>query len=291
MNIPLATPPVGGTTSLIRSILPSLGPSEQKVARECVEFAEEVALLSVADLAARTGVSPATVVRTCQNLGFKGFQHLRLLLLRDLGAAVQTTSTELIEGSRGRVPQIFEDAARELRDALGALDYDQFDAAARAIAEAGRVFIVANGGSGPSGQSVALRFLTTGRPCEAPYDAVTQQVAARLLTPNDVCLAISDSGMNGVTLKAVEAAHAAGATIVGVTSYARSRLSELSNHTIVAGAAFHSWTEGAVAGNIAQILILSALQNAVSVLNGAAGSLAGEVIEEVFAIVGDKPTP
>ena len=285
-----ANPPIGGTVSLIRSIQPSLVPSERRVAQECVEFPEEVSLLSVADLATRTGISPATVIRTCQNLGFKGFQHLRLHLLRDLGSAANQEPLNVItaDSSRGRLLAIFDATARDLRGALGALDYDQFDAAARAIADARRVFITANGGSGPSAQMVALRFLTTGRPCEAPFDAITQQLTARLLGAKDVCLAVSDSGMNSVTLKAVEAAHAAGATIIGVTSYARSRLSELSNFTLVAGAASRSWGDRAVTGNITQILLLSALQDAVSTLNGRGGSPEAAVLEEVFGIVDDS---
>lgn len=285
MNASLANPPIGGTVGLIRSLIPSLVPSEQRVALECVEHPEEVALLSVADLASRTDTSPATVIRACQKLGFRGFQHLRLLLLRDLGDSRRDEApAERAAGSRGRVPAVFDAARRELGEALGALDYDQFDAAAAAIASARRVLIVGNGGSSPAGQILALRFIASGRPCEAPLDAVLQQLSARTLAPTDVCIAVSDSGMNSVTLRAVEAAQAAGTTIVGVTSYARSRLSELASHTLVAGAAFHAWGEGAVSGNITQILLLAALQEAVAEL-GADPNAVEAVLDEVFEIV------
>jgi DNA-binding MurR/RpiR family transcriptional regulator len=280
-------PPVGGTLSLIRSLIPSLGPSEQRVAQLVVDAPEEVAMLSVADLAARTDTSSATVIRTCQNLGFKGFQHLRLLLLRDLGSASRQPDARLSgeAGSRGRVPALFDAAARDLHEALGALDYEQFDAAVAAIASARRVLIVANGGSGPAAQMVALRFLTTDRPCEAPYDSITQQLSARLLHADDVCIAVSDSGMNGTTLRAVEAAVSAGATVIGVTSYARSRLSELSTHVLVAGATFHSWGDGAVTGNVTQMLILSALQDGVARARTDSAAVAPVVMDEVMGMV------
>jgi DNA-binding MurR/RpiR family transcriptional regulator len=280
-----ADPPIGGTTSLIRSILPSLGPSEQRVAQLCVDAPADVAMLSVADLAARTDTSPATVIRTCQNLGFKGFQHLRLLLLRDLGAHSDDTPVPDAAGSRGRVPALFDAAARDLRNALGALDFDAFDEAASAIHRANRVLIVANGGSGPAAQMLALRFITTARPCEAPYDSVTQQLAARLLAPTDVCIAVSDSGMNSTTLAAVDAAHAAGATIIGVTSYGRSRLSDVATFSIVAGATFHSWGDGAVTGNLTQMLILSALQEAVARIDRPDASMDRRIMDEVMGIV------
>jgi RpiR family carbohydrate utilization transcriptional regulator len=291
MSTVLADPPVGGTVALIRSLLPSLGPSERRVAQECVDFTAEVAMLSVADVAARTETSSATVIRTCQNLGLKGFQHLRLLLLRDLGSATREPDARLSghEGSRGEVPALFDAAARDLREALGALDYDQFDGAVATIAGARRLLIVANGGSGPAAQMVALRFLTTNRPCEAPHDSITQQLSARLLGPGDVCLAVSDSGMNGTTLRAVEAAASAGVEIVGVTSYARSKLSDMSTHTIVAGAAFHVWGAGAVTGNLTQMLILSALQTAVAKVRDNSEAAGPVVLDEVMGIVqGDE---
>ncbi|MFF9565106.1 MurR/RpiR family transcriptional regulator [Leifsonia sp. NPDC014704] len=79
-----ADPPLGGTLAYIDSVIPALVPSEQRVARAILESPEDVAMMSAADLAARTGTSNATVIRASQSLGFKGFQHLRLLLLRDM---------------------------------------------------------------------------------------------------------------------------------------------------------------------------------------------------------------
>ncbi|MFT4028713.1 MAG: MurR/RpiR family transcriptional regulator [Protaetiibacter sp.] len=287
MNAHPGDPPIGGTVSRIRSLVPALVPSEQRVAIACVEHPDVVALLSVADLAARTGTSSATVIRACQNLGFRGFQHLRLLLLRDLGAAERRPALTPGDSSADRVRAQFDHTARELSDALGALDFASFDAAAAAIAGARRVLAVGNGGSAAAAQQAAIRLLVTGRSCEAPADAVTQQMTARTLTSADVCLAVSDSGMNAVTLRAVEAADAAGAVVVGITSYARSRLAELSAHALVAGAAFHSWDDG-VSGNLTQLLLVSSLQLEVARLSGAPAEHAGaEVLDEVLNLVDD----
>ncbi|WP_454050278.1 MurR/RpiR family transcriptional regulator [Cellulomonas sp. Marseille-Q8402] len=289
MSTSPAEPPVGGTVALIASILPSLGPGERRVAEECVRAPQEVALLSVGDLAARTSTSSATVVRACQTLGFRGFQHLRLLLLRDVGAA-QATGPEpaVAEGPGGRIAALFAQAADELRDAPGSLDVAAFEQAAEAIARASRVLVVGNGGSAPAAQMAALRLLTTGRPCEAPVDAVTQQLSARLLSPADVCLAVSDSGMNGVTLQAVDGAVASGATVVGVTGYARSRLGRAARHTLVVGASYGTWDTGAVTGNLAQILLLSALQTAVSGRVDASAAAGRVTREAVLGLVADE---
>lgn len=284
---PVAEPPVGGTVALIRSLLPSLGPGERRVADEFVRAPHEVALLSVGDMAARTSTSSATVVRACQRLGFKGFQHLRLLLLRDVGSTPTARDGDDADGRGGAVAALFEAAADELRHAPGSLDLDEFAAAADAVARASRVLVVGNGGSAPAAQMVALRLLTSGRPCEAPVDAVTQQLSARLLSPSDVCLAVSDSGMNSVTLQAVDAAVASGAAVVGVTGYARSRLGRVARHTLVVGASHGSWDSGAITGNLAQILLLSALQVAVSERRDESASAGRLTRDAVLGLVAD----
>lgn len=60
---PRADPPFGGTLAYIDSVIPALVPSEQRVARAILESPEDVAMMSAADLAARTGTSNATVIR------------------------------------------------------------------------------------------------------------------------------------------------------------------------------------------------------------------------------------
>ena len=253
--------PGGGTVERIRSLIPSLIPSEQRVALAVVERPSDVMTMSAADLAERTGTSPATVSRACQNLGFRGFQHLRIDLAGDLARAAQAADSSAEPGVRGRVRGAFDGAARTLQSALGALDFDAFASAADAVVAARRLLIVATGGSQPSAQMFALRCTFHGRSCEAPVDAVVQQLAASTLGAEDVCIAISESGTNSVTLQAAQAAHEAGATVVGVTAYARSTLGLLADLSLVAGASYRESDSGALGGNLVQMLLLGVLQS------------------------------
>jgi DNA-binding MurR/RpiR family transcriptional regulator len=215
-----------------------------------------------------------------------------------LGAAAWGTvhAPEEIPGAAGStehlVNGLFTRAASEIRSALGALDYEAFDDAAAAIRSCRRLLVVGNGASLPPAQSIALRFTSTGRMCEAPADIVSQHVAAKLLTPDDVCLAVSDSGMNTFTLRSVRLASEQGAVVVGITSYAKSALAELSTHALVAGAEFHSWNDETVIGNIVQMLLLSALHSAATSGLPEAEAAKAEVLREVLTMVvedGDSP--
>ncbi|WP_330182893.1 MurR/RpiR family transcriptional regulator [Nocardia sp. NBC_01503] len=283
MSTSPSDPPIGGTLGVVRSLLPSLIPSEQRVAVQFVEHPDEVALLSAADVAARAGTSPATVIRTCKSLGFKGFQHLRMLLIRDAGVGRPRDPQLDAAASREWVPAYFDASVRQLSDALGALDYAEFDTAATAIARARRVLIIGNGGSGPAAQALALLLVTGGRGCEVPADAVIQQLSARALGAGDVVVGISSTGENSVTVGSVAAARSSGATIIGISGYARSRLCAQSDVVLVAGAGqprADAYT--AVAGQAVQLLLLSALSSAVSRVIGSAPA---EVFDQLMDLV------
>lgn len=240
-------------------MLPSLLPSEQRVARLFVEAPDEVIDMSSVDLAARSETSPATVSRACQAMGFRGFQHLRILLVRDLGARAQREN-ELPEGTAGRLQALADRAADMIRGSLSSVDPDTFDAAVEAIATTPRLLIVSTGASAPSAQAAAVKFIIDGRSCEAPADGVVQQLTASVLMPGDVCLAVSESGANSATIAAAAAAHEAGATVIGVTSFAKAPLADHADLLLIGGARTQAWESGSMAGNLVQMLLLSALQ-------------------------------
>jgi len=281
MNMP-ASPPLGGTRALLQSQAPSLVPSERRVARVCIDEPERVVEMSVADLAQRAQVSPATVVRACQRMGFGGFQRLRELLIRDQAApAAGVAAVAPVHP----VERIFERAVEGIHGALGALDFGAFDAAAREIRGCSRLLVVGNGASLAAAQSVALHFLSSGRVCESPVDIVTQHIAAKLLQPGDVCLAVSDSGMNNFTLRSARLAAERGATVVAITSYGKSELAEIADYALVAGAGFHSWNDSTVTGNIVQMLLLSALHAAALGTAPDAIAARADVLDEVRTMV------
>lgn len=154
--------------------------------------------------------------------------------VEDLGAAEsRVPGSSHPKGGNGLLRAVFDEVATDLGGALAPLDHGAFDRAVDAIANADRVLVVGNGVSGPSASTVAVRFTLYGRTVEAPTDAVMQQLIARHLTSRDVCLAISDSGLNSLTLQPAEAAKEAGATVIGVTGYARSPLMELADVGLV----------------------------------------------------------
>lgn len=221
-----AAGPAEGVLAQIRAALPMLGSSEQRVADVLIAHAGQVAALSTAEVAQLAGTSPATVVRACKNMGFSGFQHLRLEIARQEPAE---------GGAEDPVTGVFSAAQDSLAVAARMLDRRALEQAAAAIAAAGTVLMVGNGFSAPPLQDAALRLLTQGVNVHAPADVQAQQFTARGLGAADVCLAVSYSGANRNTLATCGTAREQGATMISVTSFTQSPLMRLTDIALVTG--------------------------------------------------------
>lgn len=212
----------------VRAAASALGPSEGRVAAVIMERPDEVVEWSAAEVAVAAGTSTATVIRACQSLGFRGFQHVRLELARSAPLAPRDPQ----EAARANT---FDDAVDALRLAQERVDPARIDAATRALRRARRVVLVGNGFSGPPLQDLAMRMSGLGQPVEAPVDPLAQQLAVHSLTGDDLCLALSYSGANVQTLRAAAAASERGASLLLVTSYARSPLGRIADIVIATG--------------------------------------------------------
>lgn len=246
--------PALGVVARVRSALSSLGPSEARVAEAVIERPDDVVGWSTAELAAAAGTSTATVIRACQSLGFRGFQHLRLELARSAPLAPRDDADV--------VPNTFDDAVEAVRLAQESVDPAHIERLADALDAAERVVLVSNGFSGPPLQDFAMRLSTLGRGVEAPVDALAQQFAAHTLRPGDVCLALSYSGANVQTLRACQAAADRGAVVAAVTSYARSPIGRLAEIVVSTGPAGEAHGVDPFLARLGHTVVLHALHSA-----------------------------
>jgi RpiR family carbohydrate utilization transcriptional regulator len=250
----------------IRALLPALVPSEVRVATLFLDHPGEIIHLSVTEMAALAGSSASTVVRCCQRLGFQGFQDLKIALAQESLPAVARLQSAVEEGDPPAtvLAKVVEAGADAIRSAVATVAPDAFERAIGALDAAGRVLVVGVGSSAPIAQDAAYRFVTIGLRAEAPPDVHVQHVAARMLGPGDVCLAISHTGSTRETLAATRAAAEAGATTIAITSFLRSPLTEVAAITLVAGSRETNYRVEAMASRMAHLAVLDALFVAVA---------------------------
>jgi len=246
----------------VRAAAQALGPSEGRVAAVIMARPHDVVSWSTTDLATAADTSAATVIRACQSLGFRGFQHLRLELARSAPAAPRERDDI--------VTSTFDDAAAALRLAQECVDPGQVEAVAGLLRSARRVVLVGNGFSGPPLQDFAMRLSTLGRPVEAPIDPLGQQFAVHSLRADDLCLALSYSGANVQTLRACEAAADRGARVAALTSYARSPLGRLADPVVATGPAGAGHGVDPFLARLGHLVVLHALHSALAPDAGAA---------------------
>ncbi|PZU39680.1 MAG: MurR/RpiR family transcriptional regulator [Microbacterium sp.] len=258
------------TLARVRSSVTSLGPSERKVAAVILTQPDDVMEWSTAEVAQAAATSTATVIRACQSLGFRGFQHLRLELARSSSSRFRAHDAATGDpanddsGADDTVARTFADAVEAVRLAEENVETAGLESAAAALRTARRVVLVGNGFSGPPLQDFAMRLSVVGRAAEAPVDALAQQFAAHSLREGDLCFALSYSGANVQTLRACTAAADQGATVSLVTSYARSPIARISDIVITTGPAGASHDVDPFLARLGHTVVLHALHSALA---------------------------
>lgn len=268
----------GDTLALVRRTLDSLPPGEAEVAKAILARPFDVLNWSAAELADVSATSRATVVRACQRLGFEGLADLRLRVARDIGWARAPSSEAPPTEPQQIAQRLFERTGQALLGMAGMLDGVALEEAVDVVVRARRLLVAGVGTTQVLASDLAYTLNMVGRPAEPPAELVLQQLAARSLSTSDALVAVSLSGTNPQTLRIAELAHHAGASVVLVSCFSSSRISELAKVTLVTGNHNVIGLDSDGPINAAAVLVLlRALGAAVEVRLGAAGGFRGSL--------------
>lgn len=261
-----APPSARQVLARVRAYLPSLQNADARVAEVVLEQPNLVIYKSATELAEMADTSGATVVRCAQKIGFKGFHDLKIALAQELAAIPATVQPA--DGQQdadiAALVQVTAAGAESVRDATGLVEHGAFKAAVGALADARRVLFVGVGTSAPLCQDAAYRFSAIGLQADAPADVHVQHVHASMLEPADVSVTLSHTGSTRETLEITRTATATGATAVAITSFAKSALTEIVDHVIVAGTRELAFQLEAMASRLAHLALLDSLLVAVA---------------------------
>lgn len=273
----------GRLAARIRAGLPQLREAEARVAQVLLDQGVELVHLSVNDVAALAGTAQSTVVRACQRLGFHGYQEVKIDAARDrpsgLGPAPDVSDDVVGQA----LAQTIHAAVEALAGLPATLAVGELRAAAERVDAASRILVAGTGLSGATAVDAAYRLRALGLPVDLPPDPLTAQLAASLLPEQAVCLAISHSGATRSTVDTARRALDRGASVVAVTSYARSPLTEVSTCALVAGGQDLVFGLEAVASRLAHLAAIDALTLALRSLREATAEHALSVSAEVTA--------
>lgn len=253
----------------IRAAYPGLSPKFQAVAAHILESPRDVVHLSINQLAEVTGCAEATIFRLCKQLGFRGYQDLKIALAQEVVEQPVQNIHEEVGQTDNMVTvaqKVFQANIGGLTDTLQLLESGALERAVQLLHLAERVEFYGNGGSASIAEDAFHKFMRTGLSCIAHTDSHLQVMSAGLLRPGCVAVGISHSGSNKDILEALQVAKSAGARTIVITSYRKSALSQLADVVLYTSTRETAFRTEAMSARLAQLSLIDTLYVGVSLL-------------------------
>jgi DNA-binding MurR/RpiR family transcriptional regulator len=255
---------------LIRSYYPSFTPAEQRIADFILSNPRKVIYMSVTELAERCGVGDGTVVRFAQDIGFSGYQELKLTLSRDLVGPFENVLEDVSpeDSLDDIVRKITNKNLKAITDTTRLIDIDSLKKAIEIISQSRKVEFYGVGASGFTALDAKYKFLRIGIVCDALTDPHLQAMSAATLTSKDVAVGISHSGATKDTIDSLKVAKNAGAKTICITNFIHSPITEVSDIVLLTASPESPLASGAIRSKIAQLHILDLIFTGVAMRLG-----------------------
>jgi DNA-binding MurR/RpiR family transcriptional regulator len=259
---------VRGIRGRLAGLVPSLQPASRRTAEYILDHVDQVIHMSVTDLAAEIGVSDATIVRLCQQVGAKGFQDLKLALTMDTVEPVKLIHEDVSDGDGPQevVDKVFDSAIKTLSDTRKILDVDAIRQAAEIILAADKVEFYSIGGTAPVALDAYFRMLWIGINAYYVTDDSAMAIRAAMAGPKTAVVTISHSGSNRDTVEATRLAKESGAMTIAIVNFGKSPLHNYADIIIHTASEETFLRPQSMASRIAQITALDALYTYVALL-------------------------
>jgi len=206
--------------------------AERKVADYILAHPEIAVNANVSELASYSGVSDATVIRLCKHIGYQGYYQMKICLSRDLGSK-QVSETQPIPADGDAVSSLFHEYANELINIGKSISEKKMLECANLIKTSKQAHIVAVGNTAPLAQYMGFRLGRLGIKCT--YNLVVECFMnhVNLADPDDIVIAISQSGTSKQVVQAMELAKEKSLRIIAITAYELSPVSKLADHLLL----------------------------------------------------------
>ncbi len=197
-----------------------LSPAEQRVATLVLEHPRKVLSEPIAEIAKLADVSQPTVIRFCRSLGFSGLADFKLKFAGSLTGTipVRHSQVRMTDSTHDLSAKVIDNTVSAILKFRDQLDVNSIDRAIDILRRAKRVEFYAMGNSRVVALDGQHKFFRFRIPTSSYGDSHLFGLAAELLGPGDVVIAISTTGQLPELLSAVETARAAGADVIAITS-------------------------------------------------------------------------
>lgn len=208
----------------LSQLLESSRPAERRVAAVVSQKPELVMRGTLLSVAREADVSEPTVLRFCRSLGFHSFNDLKIELARN-GSGRPAETQELAQPKRierddtvaSAADKVFSAAIDALVRVRRTLPREAIERSALAVVKARRVVIFGLGTSAIVAADAQHKLFRLAVAAAAYSDPHLQAMSAATLGPEDVVLAISQTGEPRDLIETTSVAVQGGATVIAVT--------------------------------------------------------------------------
>ena len=250
----------------IRQLQPELTPAEQRVASLVLEQPRLVLNEPIAGIAKLADVSQPTVIRFCRSLGFLGLADFKLKFASSLTGSIPVRHSQVrhSDSTHDLSAKVIDNTVSAILKFRDQLDVRAIDRAIELVSRAKRVEFYAMGNSRVVALDGQHKFFRFRIPTALYGDSHLFKLAADLLGPGDVVIAISNSGRLPDLLDAVDAARERGADVIAISN-SQSPLARKATICLAVDHAEDSTTFLAMISRILQLLLIDIMAVGVSV--------------------------
>ena len=218
---------------------------------------------SVEKIAEAAYTSPASVVRMCKKLGYKGFKDFKIdFILANAKVEIpenkEYADVILAKDSHCGLSAI-ENNIRVLEDTLKLYDEKILIEAADLIMHARKILIFGKGSSYLVCKDLEMKLRRINKFCIAQGESHEQLVDASFINQKDVIIFISNSGKTKEIISAALVAKENKAKIISITKLGASMLAELSDIVLYTSSLEGEFRSAAMTSRISQFCMVDAL--------------------------------
>ena len=245
----------------IKNYLPQATQAEEQVIRIMAQNPREVLTMQTSELAKAGYCSPATVIRFCQKLGFRGLKELKLAISEELGyaAANNTSSFDASLPMKKVVADIVELYQKTMSQIQTLVDYTEVEKAASLIHKSSLVHLFGMGASYLVAEDFMMKLARVKKVGCLYHDIHLQLVDAGNVGVDEVCLIISYSGQTREVLKAAQEIRQNGGIIISLTQYSDNQLARMADCRLYVPATEEALRISAGSSRISQLVMIDIL--------------------------------
>ncbi len=221
----------------LRADFDKLSISERKVASCILADSQHILEWGISDIAGKSGVSDATVVRLCRTLGYRGLKELKLAIAGERPGQKRYTREErtvhTADTSAELKRKVMYACMESIQDTMDILDDEQLEKAIDTMYQAKYIDIFGIGGSAAIARCAQHNFRKIGVRVNVSSDINQHYLLAERFSPGDVALGISLSGETEAVCSALERASSKGATTIGISGNRNSRMARTAHIRLI----------------------------------------------------------